>query len=53
VDFLVSRSRTFKTEMPAGYDRRHPPVVRLGRQPKPEPAPANTIPFPAIANARD
>lgn len=24
VDFLVSRSRTFKTEMPAGYDRRAP-----------------------------
>ncbi|MFG1206333.1 ABC transporter ATP-binding protein [Xanthobacter flavus] len=53
VDFLVSRSRTFKTEMPAGYDRRHPPVVRLGRPPEAAPAPANTIPFPAIASARD
>ncbi|GLI21599.1 nitrate/nitrite transport system ATP-binding protein [Xanthobacter flavus] len=53
VDFLVSRSRTFKAEMPAGYDRRHPPVVRLGRPPEPAPAPANTIPFPVIASARD
>jgi nitrate/nitrite transport system ATP-binding protein len=27
IDFLVSRSKSFKDEMPAGYDRRHPPVV--------------------------
>ncbi|MET3353874.1 UNVERIFIED_ORG: nitrate/nitrite transport system ATP-binding protein [Xanthobacter viscosus] len=51
VDFLVSRSRTFRDEKPAGYDPRHPPLVRLGVPP--EPPPANTIPFPAVAKARD
>ena len=28
LDFLVTRSKTFKDEMPRGYDKRHPPVVR-------------------------
>jgi nitrate/nitrite transport system ATP-binding protein len=28
IDFLVARSRTFSAERPAGYDPRHPPVVR-------------------------
>ncbi|WP_332116258.1 ABC transporter ATP-binding protein [Azorhizobium caulinodans] len=28
IDFLVERSRTFKNSLPAGYDRRRPPVVR-------------------------
>ena len=28
IDFLVTRSRTFKDEMPAGYDKRRPPFVR-------------------------
>ena len=28
IDFLVFRSRSFKDDMPEGYDRRHPPVVR-------------------------
>jgi nitrate/nitrite transport system ATP-binding protein len=28
IDFLIARSRTFRDERPAGYDRRHPPVVR-------------------------
>ena len=28
IDFLVTRSVTFKTEIPAGYDRKKPPVVR-------------------------
>jgi nitrate/nitrite transport system ATP-binding protein len=28
IDFLVTRSRTFRDEMPAGYDKRHPPFVR-------------------------
>ncbi|MFG1331826.1 ABC transporter ATP-binding protein [Xanthobacter autotrophicus] len=51
VDFLVSRSRTFRDEKSAGYDPRHPPLVRLGVPP--EPPPANTIPFPAVAKARD
>lgn len=31
VDFLVSRSRTFRHEKPADYDTRRPPVVTLGR----------------------
>jgi nitrate/nitrite transport system ATP-binding protein len=30
IDFLVTRSKTFKDEMPAGYDKRHPPIVRPG-----------------------
>ena len=30
IDFLVTRSITFKTDIPAGYDRKKPPVVRLG-----------------------
>ncbi|NNM72844.1 ABC transporter ATP-binding protein [Enterovirga aerilata] len=29
IDFLVSRSKTFRDDPPAGYDPRHPPVVRL------------------------
>lgn len=28
IDFLVTRSKTFRHEIPAGYDRRKPPVVR-------------------------
>ncbi len=28
VEFLVQRSRTFRDQPPAGYDPRHPPVVR-------------------------
>ena len=28
IDFLVARSKSFRDEMPPGYDRRHPPVVR-------------------------
>jgi len=27
IDFLVERSRTFRDNLPAGYDRRHPPIV--------------------------
>ena len=33
MDFLVSRSKTFKDEIPAGYDKRHPPVVRPCAEP--------------------
>ena len=33
MDFLVSRSKTFKDEIPAGYDKRHPPVVRPTAEP--------------------
>ncbi|WP_238122085.1 MULTISPECIES: ABC transporter ATP-binding protein [unclassified Xanthobacter] len=45
VDFLVSRSRTFRDDKPAGYDPRHPPVVRIGTG-----APAADIaPAPALA----
>lgn len=29
IDFLVSRSATFRDAPPAGWDARHPPVVRL------------------------
>jgi nitrate/nitrite transport system ATP-binding protein len=28
MDFLVSRSKTLRDAMPAGYDPRHPPVIR-------------------------
>lgn len=28
IDFLVTRSKSFRDAIPAGYDRRHPPVVR-------------------------
>ncbi|MFH3478679.1 ABC transporter ATP-binding protein [Xanthobacter variabilis] len=52
VDFLVSRSRTFRDDKPAGYDTRRPPTVRLGSAAKVDDA-ANTIPFPAAANGRD
>ncbi len=33
IDFLVLRSRSFKDEIPAGYDKRHPPIVRPSAQP--------------------
>jgi nitrate/nitrite transport system ATP-binding protein len=36
IDFLVSRSKTFRDNPPPGYDPRHPPLVRLGG-PAPEP----------------
>ena len=32
IDFLVTRSVTFRDEMPDGYDRKKPPVVRPGAQ---------------------
>ncbi|MCZ8186902.1 MAG: ABC transporter ATP-binding protein [Beijerinckiaceae bacterium] len=37
IDFLVSRSKTFKSEIPADYDRRKPPVVLPQNQPQPLP----------------
>jgi nitrate/nitrite transport system ATP-binding protein len=37
IDFLVTRSKTFKDEIPADYDRRKPPVVRPAAQPLPVP----------------
>lgn len=37
IDFLVQRSRTFKDEMPADYDHRHPPLVRPSSTPQPLP----------------
>src|SRR4051812_46077788 len=33
IDFLVTRSRSFKDEIPDGYQKRHPPVVRPTAQP--------------------
>ena len=35
IDFLVERSKTFKDQRPAGYDHRHPPVVRPTAAPQP------------------
>ncbi|MFG1462419.1 ABC transporter ATP-binding protein [Xanthobacter sp. DSM 24535] len=37
IDFLVERSKTFKDQHPAGYDHRHPPVVRPTASPSPLP----------------
>jgi len=37
IDFLVTRSKTFKSEVPPHYDRRKPPVVRPQGQPQPVP----------------
>ncbi|MGL4637447.1 MAG: ABC transporter ATP-binding protein [Beijerinckiaceae bacterium] len=37
IDFLVSGSSTFKNEIPEGYDRRKPPVVRPAVQLQPVP----------------
>ncbi|MFG1418346.1 ABC transporter ATP-binding protein [Xanthobacter sp. V0B-10] len=55
VDFLVSRSRTFRDEKPTGYDTRRPPLVRLGAAARAAAAveAANTIRFPAAAAGRD
>jgi nitrate/nitrite transport system ATP-binding protein len=33
VDFLVTRSRPFNADPPAGYDPRNPPVVTPGAEP--------------------
>ena len=33
IDFLVLRSRSFKDDIPAGYNKRHPPIVRPNAQP--------------------
>ncbi len=39
IDFLVARSRTFAANLPAGYDRRRPPVVRPAADPSlPQPS---------------
>jgi nitrate/nitrite transport system ATP-binding protein len=37
IDFLVTRSKTFKSEIPADYDRRKPPVVLPQAHPQPVP----------------
>ena len=37
VDFLVSRSRQFNEDIPAGYDPRNPPLVTPGKD-EPQPA---------------
>jgi nitrate/nitrite transport system ATP-binding protein len=41
IDFLVTRSRTFRDAVPPGWDRRKPPLVRPGI-----PAPAVAVPSP-------
>jgi nitrate/nitrite transport system ATP-binding protein len=38
VDFLVTRSKEFASAVPAGYDSRHPPLVRPGLEPDAESA---------------
>ncbi len=38
MDFLVARSKTFKDDIPAGYDKRHPPVVRPTAEPPSTPS---------------
>ncbi|MGQ9371446.1 ABC transporter ATP-binding protein [Azospirillum sp. ST 5-10] len=54
LDFLVTRSRTFRDAPPPGYDPRHPPVVRPGAVPQPVPAAdaADAVPLPQLANRR-
>jgi nitrate/nitrite transport system ATP-binding protein len=37
VDFLVSRSKRFSEELPAGYDAKHPPLITPGVEPPPPP----------------
>jgi nitrate/nitrite transport system ATP-binding protein len=37
IDFLVVRSKTFKSEIPPDYNRRKPPLVRPQGQPQPVP----------------
>lgn len=37
IDFLVSRSRTFRDALPEGYDPRNPPLVVLGQEAKTAP----------------
>jgi nitrate/nitrite transport system ATP-binding protein len=39
IDFLVTRSKTFKDEIPTDYDRRKPPIIRPVGQPQPVPPP--------------
>jgi nitrate/nitrite transport system ATP-binding protein len=40
IDFLVTRSKTFKSEIPADYNRRRPPVIRPAAEPRPLPPPS-------------
>ena len=48
VDFLVSRSKRFSEELPAGYDAKNPPLVMPGVETQPEP-PAPKQPLPIAA----
>ena len=36
IDFLVTRSRSFKDAIPEGYSKRHPPIVRPTSAPTPK-----------------
>ncbi|MBM3343687.1 MAG: ABC transporter ATP-binding protein [Betaproteobacteria bacterium] len=50
VDFLVSRSKRFSEELPAGYDARNPPLVMPGVETQPEPPqPKAEVPHPEKA----
>lgn len=48
IDFLVTRAKTFKEVLPAGYDPRKPPLVRPVATPQPVP-PTNTASGTAAA----
>ena len=50
VDFLVSRSKRFSEELPAGYDAKNPPLVTPGMETPPEP-PAPKMEIPASDRA--
>jgi len=43
IDFLVTRSKTFKDEIPQGYDKRRPPVVRPCAAPPTTPGDARKV----------
>jgi nitrate/nitrite transport system ATP-binding protein len=43
IDFLVTRSKTFKDEIPQGYDKKHPPIVRPCATPPTTPGEARKV----------
>ncbi|MDB5571424.1 MAG: transporter family protein [Hyphomicrobiales bacterium] len=43
IDFLVTRSKTFADELPAGYDKKRPPVVRPCAEPPVPPGDARKV----------
>src|SRR5688572_1628015 len=55
VDFLVSRSKRFSDELPAGYDAKNPPLVMPGVEPPPPPPPPTqqTMEMAKVVNLRN